>query len=423
MDQPPYRQREIYLQGGGGRRPLVPLDFEAMERACRKRLSPEAFGYLAGGAGRESTMQANRQAFERWCILPSMLRDVSCRDLSVELLGRKLPAPVLLCPVGALELAHPHADAAVARAARGLGLPMIFSNQASVPMEVCAAAMGDSPRWFQLYWSKSNELVESLVRRAEACGCEAIVVSVDTPLLGWRTRDLENGYLPFLRGRGLSQYFTDPVFQRLLDEPGAGAPDPDSPRPKGLGVLELLYQINRNYPGGLLTNLRSDRPLRAVRQFIRIYSRTTLTWKDLDFLRGITRLPVLLKGILTVEDAQRALDQGLDGIIVSNHGGRQVDGSITALDALDAISRALGDRLVLLFDSGIRHGADVFKALCLGARAVCLGRPFVYGLALAGEEGVREVLANLLADFELTMALSGCCSPAELGRQHLVAVP
>lgn len=419
MDQPPIRQREIYLQGGGGKKPLVPLDFDASERAAGRRLSPEAFGYLAGGAGRESTQNRNREAFEQWKILPRMLRDVSQRDLSVELFGRRLPVPWLLCPIGALELAHPHADAAVARAAAAQGVPMIFSNQASVPMEVCAASMGDSPRWFQLYWSKSNELVASLVQRAEKCGCEAIVVSVDTPLLGWRVRDLQNGYLPFLRARGLAQYFVDPVFQKLLDEPGAGAPDPDGPRPSGPGVLSLLYQINQNYPGSFWSNLRSDRPLRAVRQFIRIYSRTTLTWDDLAFLRGVTKLPVLLKGILSVEDAQLAVEHGLDGIIVSNHGGRQVDGSITAIEALEPVARAVGDRLPVLFDSGIRNGADVFKALCLGARAVCLGRPWVYGLALAGEAGVREVLANLHADFELTLSLSGCRSLSELGRSML----
>lgn len=419
MDQPPFRQREIYIQGGGGKKPLVPLDFKAAEEAAGRKLSPEAFGYLAGGAGRESTQNRNREVFERWKILPRMLRDVSQRDLSVELFGRRFPYPWLLSPIGALELAHPHADGAVARAAASMGVPMIFSNQASIPMEVCAASMGDSPRWFQLYWSKSNELVASLVRRAERCGCEAIVVSVDTPLLGWRTRDLQNAYLPFLRARGLAQYFVDPVFQQLLDEPGAGAPDPDVPRPRGLGVLDLFYQINRHYPGGFFNNLKSDRPLRAVRQFIRIYSRTTLTWEDLAFLRTVTRLPVLLKGILTVEDARLALEHGMDGIIVSNHGGRQVDGSITALEALEAIAPEMGDKIPLLFDSGIRNGADVFKALCLGARAVCLGRPWVYGLALAGEAGVREVLANLAADFELTLGLSGCKSLSELGRHKL----
>lgn len=418
MEQPPVRQREIYIQGGGGKKPLVPIDFDQAQEAAGRKLSPEAFGYLAGGAGRESTQTRNRDAFEQWKILPRMLRDVSERDLSVELFGKRLPVPWLLCPIGALELAHPEADAAVARAAAASGVPMIFSNQASVSMETCAQAMGQGPRWFQLYWSKSNELVASLVKRAEACGCEAIVVSVDTPLLGWRVRDLQNAYLPFLRGRGLAQYFTDPVFQRLLDDPGR-LEEPEGPKPRGLGVLDLFYQINRHYPGSFWENIRSDRPLRAVRQFIRIYSRTTLTWADLSFLRGVTKLPVLLKGILSVEDARLAIEHGLDGIIVSNHGGRQVDGSVTAIEALDRIAQEVGDRLPLLFDSGIRNGADVFKALCLGARAVCLGRPWVYGLALAGEAGVREVLANMASDFELTLGLSGCRSVKDLGRHML----
>ncbi|MEA2310691.1 MAG: lactate 2-monooxygenase, partial [Solirubrobacteraceae bacterium] len=193
------RQTSIYRAGVSGRRPRVPTDATQLEARAEQSMPAEAFAYIAGGAGTGATMRANREGFDRWRIVPRMLRDVSGRDTSVELLGRRLPSPFLLCPVGVLEMVHGEADLAVARAARAEGVPMIFSNQASRPMEACARELGDSPRWFQLYWSTSNDLVESFVGRAEACGAEAIVVTLDTTLLGWRTRDLDIAYLPFLR--------------------------------------------------------------------------------------------------------------------------------------------------------------------------------------------------------------------------------
>jgi len=408
------RQTEIYVAGARGKRPLVPVDFAGLEEAARKVLPPEAFAYVAGGAGAEATTRANREALDARRIVPRMLRDVSVRDLGVELFGVRLPAPILLAPIGVLELAHRDADLAVARAAAAEGLPMIFSNQASVPMEACAGAMGDAPRWFQLYWSTSNELVASLVRRAEACGCGAIVVTLDTTLLGWRARDLGLAYLPFLRGLGIAQYTSDPVFRALLDE----APSADRGAVT-LAALRTLASIARAYPGSFLANLRSPRPRAAVRQFVEIYSRPSLAWPDLAYLRERTRLPIVLKGILHPDDAVRAIDAGVDGIVVSNHGGRQVDGAIGALDALAAIAPAVAGRVPILFDSGVRGGADVFKALALGAKAVLLGRPYVYGLAVAGERGVREVVRNVVADLDLTMGLAGCASIAEIGPDAL----
>jgi lactate 2-monooxygenase len=347
-----------------------------------------------------------------------MLRDVSERDTRVELFGRTLPAPVLTAPIGVLEMAHAEADVAVARAASSLGVPMIFSNQASAPMESCAAVMGDAPRWFQLYWSRSDALVESFVHRAEACGCEAIVVTLDTTMLGWRTRDLELGYLPFLRGKGIAQYTSDPVFQQQLTEPLPG-PAPETGRVT-MAALRSFAQMVRAHPGGFLRNARSGAPLAAVRRFIATYSRPSLTWEELAFLRERTRLPILLKGILHPDDARRAVDHGVSGVVVSNHGGRQVDGSVAALDALPGVVDAVAGRIPVLMDSGIRGGADVFRALALGARAVCVGRPYVYALALAGEAGVREYLRNLLADFELTMGLAGCRAIDEISRESLV---
>ena len=411
----PSRQKAIYLRGLAGLRPAIPPDFEALEARVAARLEPRAFAYLAGGAGRESGIAGNRDAFGSWRLKPRMLRDVGERDLSVELFGRRLPAPILAAPIGVLELAHRRADRAVAAACAGLGLPMIFSNQASLPMEACAAVMGQAPRWFQLYWSKANELVESLVGRAEACGCEAIVVTLDTTLLGWRSRDIAAGYLPFLEGRGIAQYTSDPVFRRLAE---AYVPPPAKKTITPASIGALLAQARR-LPGSTWGNLTSGRSMRAVQTFIGIYSRPTLQWEDLKFLRERTRLPILLKGVLHEDDARMALDHGIDGLICSNHGGRQVDGVIPSVVALPRLVEAVQDRIPVLLDSGVRGGADVLKALALGARAVCVGRPYAYGLALAGERGVREVFENLLADLDLTLGLIGCRSIAELGPQMI----
>jgi lactate 2-monooxygenase len=417
----PERVAAIYLRGVGGRRPTVPVEMHALEAAAERSMSPQAFAYVAAGAGNESTKRANEASFERWRIVPRMLRDVSERDTSVELFGRRVPAPLMLSPVGVLEMAHRDADTAAARAAAAEGVPMIFSNQASVPMEVCAREMGPAPHWFQLYWSTSNELVESLVGRAEACGCEAIVVTLDTTMLGWRARDLAMAYLPFLRGKGIAQYVSDPVFQRLIDGPAPAGSAP-TPRPS-LAALGTLIQLVRRYPDRFWPALRSGRARRAVERFVQIYSRPSLTWDDLPFLRERTRLPIVLKGILHPDDARRALDAGMDGVLVSNHGGRQVDGAIPTIDALPGIVEAVDGRVPVLLDSGVRGGADMFKALALGATAVCIGRPYLWGLAVAGESGVREVLRNFIADFDLTMGLAGCRSVAEIRPETLVRAP
>jgi len=411
------RQRDIYVAGVGGKKPAVPVAQAELARAAQGVMAPEAWAYVAGGAGRESTLDANRAAFERWRIVPRVLRDVEKRDLSIELFGQRLPTPLLLCPIGVLELAHRDADLAVAKAAAALRVPYIFSNQASVPMEVCAAAMGDAPRWFQLYWSRSNELVASFVKRAEACGCSAIVLTLDTTMLGWRPRDLDFGSLPFMKGQGIAQYTSDPVFRAQLGQPlDAGAtPNP----PVNLSTLATALVQKAKYRGGLWKNLTANEPRAAVQRFMTTYSRPSLQWDDLEFLRQQTKLPVLLKGVLHPDDAKKAVEAGIDGLIVSNHGGRQVDGAIASLDALPAIAAAVNGKVPVLFDGGVRGGADVFKALALGATAVCLGRPYVYGLALAGQRGVEEVVGNILAEFDLTLGLAGCTSPSGLTRAAL----
>ena len=407
-------QAAIYRAGVFGRRPVVPVGAAALEEAAHKVLSREGFAYVAGSAGLESTERANRAAFDRWRIVPRMLTDTSSRDLSVELFGKRHPTPFLVAPVGVQELAHPEADVATARGAAAAGVPMIISTQASRPMEEIAAAMGSSERWYQLYWSSSDDLVSSFVARAEKAGCSAIVVTLDTPYLGWRTRDLDLAFLPFARGLGIAQYTSDPVFSELVRaRVAAGGSAGEQPRPN-LAALRTLVSITRHFPGSFSSNLRSPLPRAAVEVFLDVFSRPTLTWDELGFLRSRTSLPILLKGLQHPADATRALDHGVDGIIVSNHGGRQIDGALPSLEALPQIVAQVDDRVPVLFDSGIRGGADAFKALALGARAVCIGRPYVYGLALAGAGGVRAVLEHLIAELDLTMALTGCPTIADI---------
>ena len=407
------RQGEIYVAGFAGRRPAIPVSPDLLERQALRKLGGDAASYFAGSAGLQRTAAANRAAFDRCRIVQRMMQDVSQRDLTVILFGRVLPLPLLLGPIGVLELAHRQADLAAARAASAAGIPFVTSSQASFPMEQVADACGDGPRWFQLYWSARDELTESFVSRAEAAGYEAIVVTLDTTMLGWRTRDLDRGYLPFLRGRGIANYTSDPVFGQLDVEGQRIAP----PLP-GPGMLKSLFTLFRAAPGGAGA-LLSGRSLKAVRRFLAIYSRPDLTWDDLPFLRARTRLPILLKGIVHPDDARRAMDAGVDGVIVSNHGGRQVDGAVAALQALPAVVDAVAGQAPVLFDSGVRTGSDVIKALCLGAAAVLIGRPYIYGLALAGEQGVSQVIANLAAELDLTLGLMGCRNLGELDRSRL----
>jgi lactate 2-monooxygenase len=411
------RQFEVYVGGARGEYPRVAVSFERLERAARKAMTPEGYAYVAGGAGTEETIRENRAAFERWRIVPRMLRDVSVRDTAVDVLGTPMASPFFLCPIGVLEMAHRDSDLAVARAAAAEGIPFVFSNQASRPMEETAAVMGDAPRWFQLYWSTSDELVASLVSRAERCGCSAIVLTLDTTMLGWRVRDLDLAYLPFLRGKGIAQYTSDPVFLEALRETLKQDPPPGGRI--SLAAIATLWEMAGAYPGSRLDGLRSGLARAAVRRFVETYSRPSLSWDDLGFLREQTRLPIVLKGILHPADALAAAEHGMDGILVSNHGGRQVDGAIGTVDALPGIVEAVAGRVPVLLDSGIRSGADVLRALALGASAVGLGRPYVWGLAAGGEQGVREVIRNLRADFDLTMGLAGCASIGEIGRDSV----
>jgi lactate 2-monooxygenase len=378
-------QYEIYLNGMAGATPHLPTDLTRLEQYAEARLDPAAFGYVMGGAGDGKTARANREALDRWRIVPRMLRDVAARDLSVSLFGRRLPAPLALAPVGVLSILHEEAESAAARAAAARGVPYILSSASSTSMERVAAAAGpNAERWFQLYWGKDHDVTESFLERAAKSGYSALVVTLDTRLLAWRPYDLDRAYLPFLHGIGTANYFTDPAFLAGLAKP----------------VHEDLDA--------------------AVLRFVSLFNNPGTTWADLDFLRARWQGPILLKGIQHPDDARRAADAGMEGIVVSNHGGRQVNGAIGAADALAPVVDAVGDRLTVLFDSGVRGGDDVFKALALGAQAVLLGRPYAYGLGLDGQAGVEHVIRCLLAEFDLTLALAGYSGPAELSREALV---
>ena len=373
--------REIYLAGPDGRAGQLSTDLTVLEEMAREVLPPAAYGFVAGNAGAGATGRANREAFDRWRLMPRMLRGITRRDLSVSLLGQRLTAPVLLAPVSAQTVMHPEGELAAVRGAADAGLPFVLSGFSSYSLEEVAAAAGQGPRWFQLYWPSEEKLATSLVRRAEASGYTALVLTVDTPAFGYRPADLDHGFLPFAHGMGLANYTSDPVFQAALP-PGAG-------------------------PGAVL------------RHWASVSSNPSLTWERLPWLRELTSLPLIVKGVLHPDDARLALASGADGVIVSNHGGRQLDGTMAALDCLPAVRTAVGDGIPVLMDSGVRTGGDVVKALALGADAVLYGRPYQYGLALGGRRGVHHVLRCLLAELDLALAMTGCGSVAAIDRNLL----
>lgn len=370
----------VYMQGMAGIKPSLPMSLEALEELARTKVDPRAYWYVAGGAGLGDTLDENRAAFRRIKLTPRVCRDVSARTWRTTVLGTTLNAPIMLAPVGVQEIVHPEAELAVARAANALSVPIMLSTLSSYVLEDVARAHGNTPRWFQLYPPKDMGLARSLVQRAEAAGFSAIAITVDTRQIGWRWHDLSEAYLPFLLGQGIKNYLTDPVFCGMLDE---------SPE----------------------TN-----PAGAIAKWAEIYEDSSQTWDDFARIRGMTRLPVLIKGVLHPDDARLAAEHGFSGVVVSNHGGRQVDGAIAPIDALPGIVDAAEGRLAILLDSGIRCGADVVKALALGANAVLVGRPYIWGLAAAGEDGVREVLQRLLAEFDVTCALCGVSKVGEITR-------
>jgi len=350
--------------------PDLPVSYDALREQAHEEMSEEAKAYIHGGAGSEATFE-REQDFSEWRIIPRMLQGVEERDLSTEFLGQEIDFPLAITPLGIQGLAHEEGELATARAVREMNVPFVLSSLSSTPMEEVAEELGDTPKYFQFYWSSDEDIARSFLNRAEEAGYDGIVVTVDAPILGWRERLIERGYYPFLDGDGVANYFSDPEFRAQLDRP----PEED--------------------------------PEAAVQHFLDIFGDSSLTWEDLSFVFENTDLPVHIKGILHPGDAEMAVDAGADAIGVSTHGGRQVDGSITPMEALPAIADRVGEETTITYDSGIRRGSDVFRALAVGADLCLLGRPFIYGLAVGGQAGVEHVLENILADFDLTMGLAG----------------
>ncbi len=370
----------IYREGMlEGKQPDFPVSYEDLRERAHEVMSEEARAYIHGGAGSETTFE-REQDFSEWRIVPRMLQGVEDRDLSTEFMGQDIDFPLAITPLGIQNLAHEEGELGTARAAREMDVPFILSSLSSAPMEDVAEELGDTPKYFQFYWSSDEDIARSFLNRAEEAGYDGIVVTVDAPILGWRERLIERGYYPFLNGDGVANYFSDPEFRSQLDDP----PEED--------------------------------PEAAVQHFLDIFGDSSLTWEDLSFVFENTDLPVHIKGVLHPEDAVKAVDAGAEGIGVSTHGGRQVDGSITAIEALPAIADRVGDETTITFDSGLRRGSDLFRALAVGADVGLLGRPFIYGLAVGGQAGVEHVLQNTLADFDLTMGLAGRDAVSKIDR-------
>jgi lactate 2-monooxygenase len=364
-------QNEIYNAGLRGILPTYPVDFATLEKRAHEALGPSLTNYVAGGCGDEHTQDQNAAAFHHWGMVPRMMVDCTTRDLSIELFGHCYPTPLFMAPIGLNGEASQdrHGDMAAARASAMTGVPFCASTLANDPLEDVKAACGDTPAWFQLYTPKNRELATSLIRRAEDAGYKALVVTLDTWVTGWRPRDLNASNFPQLRGKVLQNYFTDPVFRSLLAKP----PEED--------------------------------PAAAIFTWAATFGQV-LTWEDMAWFKSVTKLPIVLKGICHPDDARRAVDTGADAIYCSNHGGRQANGGIATIDLLADVVAAAGD-VPVLFDSGVRSGTDVVKALAMGARAVGVGRPYTYGLALGGAEGAAWVLRSILAEADLLMAVNG----------------
>lgn len=358
-----------------------PFSAEELEAVAKEKLSAGAFGYIRSGAGGEETLRKNVSSFEKYNIVPKYLNDVSVADTSIELFDHTYAYPFLLSPIGMLKITHEDAEIAVAKAAKKYDVPYIQSTVSSYSIEEVAAASEDSPKWFQLYWSNNENISYSMVKRAEAAGYEAIVLTIDTFMFGWREEDMRNRFSPLREGFGKANYVTDDVF---------------------------------------LAELKKDDHDSIIQEILKNIYHPSLNWKHVAALKKQTKLPILLKGILHPSDARLAIESGVDGIIVSNHGGRQLDGVISSVDALPLVAEEVGGEVPVLLDSGIRRGADVVKALALGADAVLYGRPYVYGLAIGGQTGVEKVLQNFIEETKVSLALSGAANVKAARNIHIV---
>ncbi|KAL3460620.1 FMN-dependent dehydrogenase [Aspergillus heterothallicus] len=382
-------QTEIYGQGALlGLKPNVTTDPRLLEEQARKILSSRSYNYVAGGAGEKSTMDSNRLAFRQWKLIPKMLRKMDTQDLAVDIFGEKYPTPLIMAPVGVQSLFHSDKETGLAEVCAEVGVPYTLSTASTSSIEEVASASGDGKRWFQLYWPGDDEITLSLLKRAKENGFSVLVVTLDTWSLAWRPADLDNAYIPFIRGVGNQIGFSDPVFRKKFEEEN------------GSKVEEDIVAASRAWIGNVL-------------------SVAPHTWDQVSFLRKNWDGPLVLKGIQHIDDARLAVEAGCDGIVVSNHGGRQLDGAVGSLEVLPEIVDAVGDKLTVLFDSGIRTGSDIIKALCLGAKAVLVGRPVIYGLSIDGKNGAKSVLRCLQADLWQSMSLGGICTVSECTRDKL----
>ncbi|KAL4737673.1 FMN-dependent dehydrogenase [Aspergillus similis] len=361
-------------------KPPITFDPLAWESLAKERLSADSFGYVWGSAGTRQTDDNNRAAFKKWGIVPSRLVKADFTNLKTTLFGDEYEYPLALAPVGVQTIFHREGETAAAKAAGEEGVTYILSTATSTSLENVAKANGCGPRWYQLYWpsNEHHDITASLLKRAKENGYKVLVVTLDTYMLGWRPSDLDNGYNPFLRNDniGVEIGFSDPVFRKRFKEKHGANVEEDVEK----AAKEWAHTI---FPG------------------------TSHGWEDISLLKEHWDGPIVLKGIQTVADAKKAVEVGVHGIVVSNHGGRQQDGGVGSLEVLPEIVDAVGQDIEVLFDSGVRCGADIAKALALGAKMVLVGRPYVYGLAIGGQEGVRHVIRSFLGDLQLTLHLSG----------------
>ncbi|PLB54422.1 FMN-dependent alpha-hydroxy acid dehydrogenase [Aspergillus steynii IBT 23096] len=390
-------QRENFWRVNDGQTVPFNTDPKKLEELAHEKLSQGGWFYASSNAGMSQTHQANRQAFYRHRLVPRQLVDTNRRDTTTEIFGHRVSAPIGFAPIGINQIYHPAAEAAVARVAGELNLPYCLSTAGSTPIETVGAANGPgNPRFYQLYMPHDDELTLSLLTRARDAGFDALLLTTDTWQLGWRHDDVAHSNYAFYRGRGADLGLSDPVFRRRCQDDGI---DPDRDV-----VAASTKWIDSIWHG-------------------RAWSWEKIPWLQEQWRRISGGRPFAIKGIQSVADARKCVEYGVDGIVVSNHAGRQVDGAVASLDALESIVDAVGDRIYVMFDSGVRGASDVAKALALGARFVFVGRLWIWGLSIMGEEGVRHVMKSLLADFDILMGVAGFNSVQEFDRSILESYP
>ncbi|KAF8194354.1 oxidoreductase [Mycena galopus ATCC 62051] len=403
---------DIY-RGRKGVEPLGTVVFDEIEAKAKEKLKDYggAFMYAGGSAGTNSTYRGNQRAFEKYRIVPRMLVDATTRSLETTIFGVKYPSPIFIAPIGVQGIFSAEAELGAARAAKNIGVPFIMSTASTRSIEDVAEANGDGHRWYQLYWPAGKDVLLSILSRAKASGFTALVVTLDTMLLGWRPHDLETSYIPFGHGVGVQVGMSDPVFMARHGREPIKNPRPKFPYDSAAMDKACLAGDPEALDGMFL----------GMEWLKECNSGLFHSWEDLRFIRENWEGPLVLKGIQSVPDAEKALDYGVDGIIVSNHGGRQVDGAIPSLYALARIMRSptvkaaqAAGKLTILFDSGIRTGPDIIKAMALGAQGVLLGRPWLYGGIIAGQAGIEQVLKHTLTDLDTTLGLAGFASLSEI---------